>query len=67
MAQWVALRPLFELCARETRYEGGERSRKVWWIQEATEKNFKPPWKTHRELKGVGGAVGRWSFSRTAT
>ena len=23
VAQWVALRPLFELCPRETGYEGG--------------------------------------------
>ena len=38
LAQWVALHPLFELCARETGYEGGGRRRKVWWRQEATEK-----------------------------
>ena len=36
--QWVALRPLFEVCARETGYEVGGWRRKVWWRQEATEK-----------------------------
>ena len=33
VAQWVALRPLFEVCARETGYEGGEWRREVWWRQ----------------------------------
>ena len=50
VAQWVALRPLFEVCARETGYEGGRRSRKEWWRQEATEKNFRSPWKTSGKL-----------------
>ena len=36
VAQWVALRLLFEVCARETGYEGGGRRMKVWWCQEAT-------------------------------
>ena len=68
VAQWVALRPLFEVCARETGYEGGGRRRKVWWRQEATEKNFGPPWKTRGKLKGGGGgAVGRWECIRTET
>ena len=40
VSQWVALRPLFEVCARETGYEGGRRSRKEWWRQEATEKKL---------------------------
>ena len=39
----------------------------MWWRQEATEKNFGPPWKTRRELKGGGGEVGRWARSRTVT
>ena len=38
VAQWVVLRPLFELYARETGYEGRGWKRKVWWRQEATEK-----------------------------
>ena len=67
MSQWVALRPLFEVCARDTGYEGGGRRRKVWWLQEVTEKNFRPPWKTRGKLKGGGGAVGRYACSRIAT
>ena len=33
VAQWVALRPLFQVCTREIGYEGGERRRKAWWRQ----------------------------------
>ena len=33
VAQWVTLYPLFEVCSRETGYEGGGRKRKVWWRQ----------------------------------
>ena len=40
VAQWVALRPLFELCARETWCEGGGRRREAWWFQEAIEKQL---------------------------
>ena len=40
VAQWVALHPLFEVCARETWYEGGGLSRKVWWFQEARRKQL---------------------------
>ena len=43
VAQWVPLRPLFEVCARETGYEGGGRRRNFWWRQEATKNNFRPP------------------------
>ena len=38
MAQWVDLRPLFEVCAREKGYKGGGYSREDWWHQEAKEK-----------------------------
>ena len=40
VAQWVALRLLFEVFVRETGYEEGGESRKEWWPQEATEKNL---------------------------
>ena len=40
VAQWVALRPLFEVCAREKGYGGGGRRRADWWHQEATEKQL---------------------------
>ena len=61
VAQWVALRPLFEICARETGYEGGERRRKVWWHQEATEKQLRATLEDSREAKrrrGIGGEMG---------
>ena len=52
LSQWVVLRPLFEVCARETGYEGWGRSRKVWWRQEAKEKHLRATfWKTCRNLK----------------
>ena len=31
VAQGVALRPILEVCARETGYEGGDRKRRPWW------------------------------------
>ena len=32
VAQWVALRPIFEVCAQqETSYKGGGRRRPLWW------------------------------------
>ena len=46
MAQWVAILTLFELCTRDTGYEGGGWRRKVWWRQEAIEKQ---PWATLEE------------------
>ena len=61
MAQWVALSPLFEVCTRETGYEGGERRRKVWWIQEATEKQLWATLEDSREAKRrrrSGGKMG---------
>ena len=48
VAQWVALCPLFDACARETGYEGGGRRRKVWWRQEATEKQL---WASLEDLR----------------
>ena len=36
VAQWVVLRPLFDVCARETGYKGGRRRRGAWCRQEAT-------------------------------
>ena len=31
VAEWVALRPIFEVCAKETGYEGGGKLREPWW------------------------------------
>ena len=43
VVQWVALLPLFEVCARETVYKGSIHNREAWWCQEGTEKKFGPP------------------------
>ena len=36
--QWVAVRPIFGVFARETEYEGVGRIREAWWSQEVSEK-----------------------------
>ena len=41
MAEWVSLRPIFDVCARETGYEGGERLQVPWWKQVAEHKQNK--------------------------
>ena len=51
MVQWVALRPLFEVCAREKGYEGGGRRRKVCWRQEAMDKQLRATLEDSREAK----------------
>ena len=37
VAQWVALHPIFEVCAREAGYEGGGCRRVALWRQDAAE------------------------------
>ena len=37
VAEWVALRPIFEVCAKVIGYEGGGRLRKQWCQQTAAE------------------------------
>ena len=61
VVQWVELRPLFEVCAREIGYEGRRGGAK-----RRRKNNFRPPWQTRGKLKGGGGALGRWVCSRTA-
>ena len=41
VAQWVALRPIFEVCAGENGYDGGGLRREAWWRQEASEKQLR--------------------------
>ena len=35
VAEWVATRPIFDVCAQETGYEGGGRLLVPWWGQKA--------------------------------
>ena len=65
--QWVALHPLFSLCARETGYEGGGRVERCGGAKRRRKHNFGRPWKTHRKQEVGGGEVDRWTFSRTTT
>ena len=61
VAQWVVLRPLFDVCARETGYEGGGRRRKVCWRQEVTVKQLRATMEDSREAKRrrrSGGEMG---------
>ena len=41
VVEWVALRPIFEVYAKETGYEGGGRLREPWWRQAAAEKQLR--------------------------
>ena len=61
VTQWVVLYPLFQVCARDTGYAGGGRRRKVWWRQEATEKQLQATledsWEAKRRRRS-GGEMG---------
>ena len=41
VSEWVDLRPIFEVCAKETGYEGGGRLWEPWRIQAAAEQQLK--------------------------
>ena len=41
MAEWVAIRPIFDVCDRETGYEIGWRLQVLWWRQAAAVKKLK--------------------------
>ena len=41
VAEWVDLRPVFEVCVKETGFEGGGRERKQWSHQTEVERQLK--------------------------
>ena len=41
VVEWVANRPIFGVCARETGYEGEGRLRVAWWRQKAAEDHLR--------------------------
>ena len=45
MAECVALRPILEVCDRETGYEGGGTIREPWWSQTAARKQLSATFK----------------------
>ena len=40
LAEWVTLRPILEVCDRETGYKGGGRRQELWWRQTAARKQM---------------------------
>ena len=54
VAQWVALRPIFEVCTGKTGYEGGGCRRDAWWYQGDYDKNLGQPWNKFRGKQRVG-------------
>ena len=58
VVHWVVMRPLFDVCARETEYAGRGRRRKVWWRQEATEKQLRETLEDLQEAKRRRMSVG---------
>ena len=51
VAQWMVLRPIFEVCARDTWYEGGGCRRGARWCQEEKEKQLWGTLASSREAK----------------
>ena len=41
VGEWVAIRPIFDVCVRETGYEGGGRLRVPWWRKKAAENHLR--------------------------
>ena len=68
--EWVALRPILEVCDRETGYEGGGRIQDPWWRQTADRKKLSATlkdileaarerrWKYGRRVRSGGGDRG---------
>ena len=52
VAEWVDLRQIFEVCAKDTGYEGGGGYCEPWWRQAAAEKQLEAM------LKNVLAAAG---------
>ena len=41
VAEWVGLRTIFDVCARETEYEGGGKLWVPWWRQVEAKKHLR--------------------------
>ena len=53
VSEWAELRPIFEVCTKDTGYEGGGKLRGPWWRQEAAEQQLETT------LKNVLPAAGK--------
>ena len=40
LAEWVTLRPILEVCDRETVYEQGGKRQETWWMQTVARKQM---------------------------
>ena len=55
MAQWVALRPIFEMCAGRKSYKGVGEVGRLGSDKRRQRNNFGTPWQeSHRKLTGEG-------------
>ena len=51
----MATRPIFDVCAKETGYEGGGRLWVLWWIQKAAEDQLRVTVEAIWQKLGCGG------------
>ena len=61
LAEWVALRTIFEICANETGYDGGGSHQEPWWWQVAENKQLRA---MLEEILAAAKERRRWEFSR---
>ena len=61
VAEWVALRTIFEICANETGYDGGGSHQEPWWWQVAENKQLRA---MLEEILAAAKERRRWEFSR---
>ena len=52
VADWVALWPIFEVCAKDTVYEGGGKLCEPWWRQEDANQQLEATSKNISEAAG---------------
>ena len=54
VAEWVALRPILEVCEKDSVYVGGGKLQEPWWQKEAAEQQL------GATLKNISAAVRDW-------
>ena len=61
LAQWLALRFLFEVCAREIWCKGGGKSKQAWWRKVLSEKQFNatPADSQKAKRRRIGWEIGK--------
>ena len=66
VVKWVSARPVFDVCARDTGYEGGGRLRAPWWRQKVEEDQLRVTVEAILEAARVRRRQesGRWDGSK---